>query len=60
MDTETVPPVSPDIAKQKAASWGATIVIVLILGMIVVGAFYAWGQRIARTQVVPITSEPAQ
>lgn len=65
MDTQTttpvtnepvVPPVSASIAKQKQASWGAIIVIVLILAMVVVGAFYAWGKRIAQTQPVPVTS----
>ncbi|HEV7121276.1 MAG TPA: hypothetical protein VGN56_00460 [Candidatus Paceibacterota bacterium] len=45
-----VPPVSASIAKQKQASWGAIVIIVLILAMIVVGAFYAWGKRVAQTQ----------
>lgn len=32
----------------KAQSWGAVISIVVIVGMIVIGAFYAWGKRIAQ------------
>lgn len=27
--------------------WGVVISIIVIVGMIIVGAFYAWGQRIA-------------
>jgi uncharacterized protein HemX len=30
----------------RNASWGALISIVIILAMVVIGAFYAWGQRI--------------
>ncbi|MDB5265445.1 MAG: hypothetical protein JWM39_158 [Parcubacteria group bacterium] len=51
-----VPPISSSIAKQKQASYGAIVIIVLILVMIVVGAFYAWGKRIAQIQPVPVTS----
>ncbi len=28
------------------ASWGAIISIVVILAMIVIGAFYSWGKRV--------------
>jgi uncharacterized protein HemX len=31
----------------KNASWGALISIAIILAMVIVGAFYAWGQRIS-------------
>lgn len=31
----------------KQQSWGVVISIVIIVLMIVVGAFYAWGKRIA-------------
>ncbi|MBA3789450.1 hypothetical protein H0X32_03630 [Patescibacteria group bacterium] len=49
MDTTPTPektspnPPSP----HKNASWGAILSIVVILAMIVIGAFYAWGKRIA-------------
>jgi len=32
----------------KAQSWGAIISIVIIMLMIIIGAFYAWGKRIAQ------------
>lgn len=32
---------------QKAQSWGVVISIAVIVLMITIGAFYAWGQRIA-------------
>ena len=35
-------------AASKNASWGTIIVILVILTMIVTGAFYAWGQRIEK------------
>lgn len=31
----------------KAQSWGTVISIIVIVLMIIIGAFYAWGQRIA-------------
>lgn len=31
---------------QKNASYGALISIVLILAIVVIGAFYVWGERI--------------
>ena len=36
----------------KNASWGAIISIIVILAMIVIGAFYAWGQRIDQDRSV--------
>jgi hypothetical protein len=30
----------------KNASWGAIISILVIMAMVVIGAFYAWGKRI--------------
>lgn len=32
---------------RRNASWGAILSIFIILVMVVVGAFYAWGQRIS-------------
>lgn len=44
---------------QKAQSWGAFISMIIIVLMIIVGAFYAWGKRIAKQQnpIVPTLSE---
>ncbi|OIO51203.1 hypothetical protein CO131_01400 [Candidatus Kaiserbacteria bacterium CG_4_9_14_3_um_filter_50_16] len=37
----------PSMPSPKAQSWGALISIIIIVLMIIIGAFYAWGQRIA-------------
>lgn len=48
MDGEKeLPPGVPTASQQ---SWGTLISIVVIVLMIIVGAFYAWGQRIAEDQ----------
>jgi uncharacterized protein HemX len=36
----------------RNASWGAIISITIILAMVIVGAFYSWGQRIAEQKAV--------
>jgi hypothetical protein len=36
----------PGIPSAKQQSWGVVISIVVIMLMIIIGAFYAWGQRI--------------
>jgi heme/copper-type cytochrome/quinol oxidase subunit 2 len=40
-----LPPGTPSHAQQQ---WGVIISIVIIVLMIVIGAFYAWGQRISQ------------
>jgi len=35
------------LPSSKAQSWGVVISIVIIVLMIVIGAFYSWGKRIA-------------
>jgi hypothetical protein len=40
----------PGVPSPKAQSWGAVISIVIIMLMIITGAFYAWGKRIAQEQ----------
>lgn len=40
----------------KQQSWGVVISIVIIVLMIIIGAFYAWGQRIAQNQVFPASA----
>lgn len=37
----------------KQQSWGAVISIIIIMLMVVIGAFYAWGERIAQNQIPP-------
>lgn len=64
MDNEPLLPVSetptqPQMPSPKAQSWGAVISIFIIVMMIVVGAFYSWGKRIAE-QTVPVTPSTEQ
>ena len=41
----------PSMPSPKQQSWGVVISIVIIVMMIVVGAFYSWGKRISQEQV---------
>lgn len=36
----------------RNASWGTIIVIVVIMAMVVTGAFYAWGKRVAEERAL--------
>ena len=48
-NTPLVPPPSmPPLPSPKQQQWGALVSMVIIVLMIVVGAFYAWGKRIAK------------
>lgn len=47
---EPVPAPLPGVPSPKQQQWGVIISIVVIVLMIVVGAFYAWGKRIAQNQ----------
>ena len=44
---------TPGNPSPKQQSWGVVISIVVIVSMIVIGAFYVWGKRIAENQVFP-------
>lgn len=44
----------------KAQSWGALISIVVIVLMIIIGAFYSWGARIAEQRAYTNAAVPAQ
>ena len=39
---------------RRNASWGAIISITIILAMVIVGAFYAWGERISQEKAVQV------
>ncbi|MCR4333411.1 MAG: hypothetical protein NUV60_00075 [Patescibacteria group bacterium] len=41
----------PGIPTPAQQQWGVVISIIIIVLMIIIGAFYAWGQRIAQNQV---------
>ena len=47
------PPIAPlpGVPSRKAQSWGALISIVVIVLMVIIGAFYAWGKRISETNI---------
>ncbi len=40
----------PGVPSPKAQQWGVLISIVIIVLMVIVGAVYAWGKRIAQDQ----------
>jgi len=44
------------VPSPKAQSWGALISIIIIVLMIIVGAFYAWGKRITEENIPPASS----
>lgn len=51
--TETAPSgVLSGSPSPKAQSWGAVISIIIIVLMIVIGAFYAWGNRISQEKAL--------
>ncbi len=49
-------PLQPRSAKQQ--SWGTVIAIIIIVVMVVIGAFYAWGKRVAERQQYPVSANP--
>ncbi|MHB1163274.1 MAG: hypothetical protein ACYCZZ_01975 [Minisyncoccota bacterium] len=56
MSQEILPPGTPS---PKQQSWGVLISIVVIVLMIVTGAFYAWGKRVAQdSQIVAPATTP--
>ena len=42
---------SPRTPSPQAQSWGALISILIIVLMVIIGAFYAWGARIAQNRI---------
>jgi hypothetical protein len=40
----------PGVPSKQAQSWGTVISIIVIVLMIVIGAFYSWGKRIAEQE----------
>lgn len=56
---ENEPILSQGVPSQKQQSWGVVISIAIIVLMIVIGAFYAWGKRIAQenTILTPTTTQ---
>lgn len=55
---KAVPPAAPlpGVPSVKQQQWGVVISIIIIVLMIIIGAFYAWGQRIAENRGFTETS----
>lgn len=45
------------VPSPKAQSWGAIISIIIIVLMIIIGAFYSWGKRVAQENILGAPSE---
>lgn len=43
---------APALPSKRQQSWGALISIIVIMLMIIVGAFYAWSKRIAEERQI--------
>ncbi|MEK7086284.1 MAG: hypothetical protein AAB709_02665 [Patescibacteria group bacterium] len=55
---ENEPTLTPGVPTPAQQSWGTLIAIIVIVLMIVIGAFYSWGKRIAEEQelmTLPVT-----
>lgn len=39
-------------AASRNASWGTIVVLIVILAMIITGAFYTWGKRVAEEKAL--------
>jgi hypothetical protein len=50
----------PGVPSPKQQSWGLLISIVVIVLMVVIGAFYAWGQRIAQNEAFTASAATQQ
>jgi hypothetical protein len=50
----TLPAGMPSRAQQQ---WGVVVSIVIIVLMVIIGAFYAWGERIAENQYPAAVTE---
>ena len=57
ISTSNLPPHAPS---PRAQSWGALLSIIVIVLMIIIGAFYAWGERISETNALTDTSATDQ
>lgn len=46
----------PHMPSPKQQSWGTVLSIVVIMLMIIIGAFYAWGKRVAEVNALTAPS----
>lgn len=49
---------APGVPSSKRQSWGAVLSIIVIMLMIIIGAFYTWGKRIAEQNQIPAGFTP--
>lgn len=49
---DQAPILPPGTPSPKAQSWSVVISIIIIVLMILVGAFYAWGKRISQNGTI--------
>ena len=54
------PPLPSGVPSPKQQQWGVFISIIVIVLMIIIGAFYAWGQRIAQNAEPSVDTTPAE
>ena len=55
--TSPAPAPQPGVPSPAAQQWGVVISIVIIMLMVIIGAFYAWGERIAENQLPAAVTE---
>jgi hypothetical protein len=61
METGTpIQDVSAKMPSTRQQSWGVVVSIVVIVGMIIMGAFYAWGERIAEERALTMPTETGE
>ncbi len=53
-------PLPPGVPSPKQQQWGVFISIIVIVLMIIIGAFYAWGQRIAQNATPSVDTMPVE
>lgn len=58
MDTPIIEPnnlkTAPAVSSKEKSSFGSLITLVVIVAVIVIGAFYVWGERVAQEEAAPV------
>ena len=60
METAPLKELPVGVPSHTQQQWGVIISIVIIVLMIVIGAFYAWGKRISQEKALTTPTEQAQ
>jgi len=58
-ETVATPP-STSSKPARNASWGGVVGILLIVAVIILGAFYTWGERIAVQEAQRVTTDQSE